>query len=334
MAMHDEEFYQSRRRDWEALGVLLERSQSALRRLSPDDLARLGSLYRAATSDLAIARRDFPSHAITRHLNQLVARAHSVIYRGEPLARRRALRFVAWTFPRLYRQALPFVLIAALFFAIPALASSIAIQLRPETSRWLLPQDVQRLIPKLEDKELWTAIPMHERPYASSFIMQNNIQVAFLAFGAGILGGFPTLWIMIQNGLILGGLTRLTANYGLGFELWSFVIAHGVLELSVVFIAGGCGLMLGWAVLHPGMQRRREALAAAARKAIYLLLGCVPLLVLAGVIEGFLSPAEGIPSPVKWVTGIGIGVLLQAYLLLAGRPKSSKRRPSTAGNAP
>ena len=151
--------------------------------------------------------------------------------------------------------------------------------------------------------------------------MQNNIQVAFLAFGSGILGGVVTVWIMVFNGLLLGGLTGLTSHYDLGFDLWTFVIGHGVIELSVIFIAGGAGLTLGWAIIHPGLLRRRDALALAARKSVRLIIGCVPLLVIAGTIEGFISPAENIPWPVKWSIGLVSGLLLYSYLLLAGRER-------------
>lgn len=175
----------------------------------------------------------------------------------------------------------------------------------------------------IEEQELWTDIPIHERPFASSFIMRNNIQVAFLAFGSGVLAGLPTLWIMILNGLMIGGITGLTAHHGVGFELWTFVIGHGVVELSVIFIAGGSGLMLGWAIIRPGLLSRRDALTIAARRAVRLVVGCVPLLIMAGLIEGFVSPAENVPWPVKWGVGLGTGVLLYSYLFLAGR----ERRP-------
>ena len=111
---------------------------------------------------------------------------------------------------------------------------------------------------------------------------------------------------------------------GIGFELWTFVIGHGVIELTVIFIAGGSGLMLGWAILRPGLMRRRDALALAARKAVYLLLGAVPWLVVAGTIEGFISPNEDIPIPVKWAVGIGSGIVLYSYLLFAGRETKKK----------
>jgi uncharacterized membrane protein SpoIIM required for sporulation len=230
-------------------------------------------------------------------------------------------------FPRLFRRTLPFTFIAMLFFLVPALVSALAVGVLPERARQLLPAEAQHVIPMVEQKNLWVNTPVAERPYTATFIMQNNIQVAFLAFASGMTGGLLTLWVMVNNGLILGGLTGLTAYYGVGFELWSFVIGHGVLELSVIFISGGSGLMLGWAMLHPGLLRRRDALIAAARDAVSLLLGAVPLLFVAGTIEGFLSPAENIAWPVKWAVGLGTGLLLYSYLFLAGR-EPKQRRPA------
>lgn len=322
--MQVDQFYQSRQADWKLLTELLARSQQDIHRLSPEDINTLGRLYRAATSDLALAQRDFPDHRVTTYLNQLVARAHAVVYRSEPLALNRILRFATTGFPRAYREMLPFILVAALLFIIPALAAGLGTAWQPETARWMLPVGAQHLITAIERQELWTDIPINERPYASSFIMRNNIQVAFLAFGSGVLAGVFTVWIMIYNGLLLGGITGLTTYYDLGFELWTFIIGHGVVELSVIFIAGGSGLRLGWAVIQPGLLRRRDALAIAARKAVRLVIGCVPLLVGAGLIEGFISPAENIPWPVKWGIGLGSGVLLYGYLLLAGRKRGPK----------
>ncbi len=323
--MNADQFYRSRQADWKALTGLLDQAQKSSQ-LSPDQVNALGQLYRAVTSDLALAQRDYPRHQVTAYLNQLVARAHAVVYRGEPLAWKRLWRFVRVGYPRVYRETGIFILTAALLFILPAVLSAIVIYVQPDASQWLLPAQAQELRATIEQKDLWTDIPISERPYASSFIMRNNIQVAFLAFGSGVTAGVWTVWVLIFNGLMLGGLTGLTGHYGVGFELWSFVIGHGVVELSVIFIAGGAGLSLGWAILRPGLLRRRDALSLAARRSVRLVIGCVPLLVLAGTIEGFISPSETIPAFVKWSVGIGTGVLLYGYLLLAGRDWRQKVR--------
>lgn len=323
--MHPEEFYQSRKADWESLNRILAASEGNIQRLTPQDVKTLSLLYRAATSDLALAQRDFPRHQITQYLNRLVGRAHAAVYRGEALAVNRLLDFALRGFPRLFRETSTFTLIAALFLFVPALIAGFDLAFRPENAVWLLPGSAQALIPTIEEKELWTQIPINERPYASSFIMQNNIQVSFLAFGSGLSAGLYTIWILVSNGLTLGGLLGLTAHYGIGFDLATFVIGHGVIELSVICMAGGSGLMLGWALLRPGLQRRRDAVALAARKAVRLLLGAVPMLVIAGTIEGLISPSETIPWQVKWSIGITSGILLYSYLLLAGREKNPDR---------
>ncbi|MEW5827664.1 MAG: stage II sporulation protein M [Chloroflexota bacterium] len=323
--MNVDEFYQSRKQDWELLSNLVEKAQLDVGRLSTGDIERLASLYRAASSDLALAKRDFPRHRVTQLLNRLVARAHAVLYQGEPLAWNRFAAFALRGFPRLFRETFIFTFAAFLMFTLPAVAAGISTAVSPSSATWLLPAEVQDLIPVVEDGQLWMDIPIQERPYASSFIMQNNIRVSFLAFGSGVTGGLLTLWILVTNGLILGGLLGLTGYYGLGFDLATFVIGHGVIELSVIFMAGGSGLMLGWALLRPGLMRRRDALAIAAQKSVRLLGGAVPFLVLAGTIEGFISPSEAIPWPVKWAVGIGTGILFYGYLFLSGREKKKKR---------
>src|SRR5688572_2241964 len=101
--MASETFIQSRQADWQALAKLLDRCQNDVRRLTPEDVRVLGRLYRAASSDLALAQRDFPNQRVAQYLNQLVARAHAVLYRGEPLSVGRLWRFVAAGFPRVFR---------------------------------------------------------------------------------------------------------------------------------------------------------------------------------------------------------------------------------------
>jgi len=321
--MLPDELYQSRKGDWLTLTQLLSRGERQIRHLNAEEIQTLGRLYRAAASDLAIAQRDFPRHPVTTYLNQLVARAHTLLYRNEPAAFHRLWRYITAGFPRLYRQTFRYTLAAMLLLIIPALVAGLGTAWKPDASSWLLPDEVQQLKSYIEQQELWIDISVEERPYTSSFIMQNNIQVAMLAFGSGVTAGIYTTWVMIQNGLILGGLTGLTAHYGVGFELWTFVIGHGVIELSVICMAGGAGLILGWSLIRPGLLRRRDALILAARKAVQLLGAGIPLLVVAGLIEGFISPAEGIPPWFKWSVGLGSGLILYGYLFLAGRKERS-----------
>jgi uncharacterized membrane protein SpoIIM required for sporulation len=321
--MDIELFLTTRKTDWQAFSTLLDKAEKNISLLTTTEIGDLGRLYRAVSSDLALSQRDFPRHRLTQYLNQLVARGHSIFYRHEPVGVKSITNFVLSGFPRVYRQNAWFILAAALLFFIPAMAAGLAIGFQPDNDRWLLPSSVQRLRQQIEDHRLWTAIPIEERPYSASFIMRNNIQVAFLAFGGGILAGVPSVFLMAENGLVMGGLLGLTFHYGIGFELLTFMIGHGLLELTVIMIAGGAGLSLGWAIVHPGFLRRGDALRLAAGQAVWLVLGCIPLLIIAGTIEGFISPSKEIPWAVKWAVGLISCLGLQAYVWLAGR----KHRP-------
>lgn len=317
--MNARDLLRKRQDEWQALSDLLDIAQRDARRLTPEQVQQLSRGYRAASSDLALAQRDFPHDPVTQYLNQLVARGHAIVYRDEPLALSRIRRYVTRGFPQAFRRMLPFFLAAALSFILPGLLVGLATAWNPDAAAQLLPAQVQQLRPMIEEQELWTEIPVSQRPYASAFIMRNNIQVIFLSFAGGVLMGLFTFYILALNGILIGGLTGLTAHYGVGLELWTFVISHGVVELTVIFMAGGAGLALGWALLRPGLLSRRDALALAARNAIRIIVGAVPLLIIAGLIEGFISPNEAIPPAVKWGVGLFSGAVLYGYLLLAGR---------------
>jgi len=327
-----DDWLHARRADWERLTLLLDRAQGkSLRALSEAELAELGDLYRQATSDLAVAHRDYPRHQVVTYLNQLVGRAHSVVYRGEPLELRRIGRFYAQTFPRLYRQTGRYTLIAALLFLVPGLIAFAVTWSTPDAAYTLLPASQQQIIPLVERGEMWTNIPPQARSLASSLIMTNNIRVAFLAFAGGVLAGLVTLYVMVFNGLLVGTVAGLCQAHRLSLALWSFVLPHGVIELSVVFLAGGSGLMLGHALISPGLLRRRDALVLAARRAVRLISGCVPLLGIAGLLEGFVSPSA-LPVWSKLAIGALTGLLLYGYLLGLGRQPRSGRRTSAPGH--
>jgi uncharacterized membrane protein SpoIIM required for sporulation len=124
----------------------------------------------------------------------------------------------------------------------------------------------------------------------------------------------------MPSALQFGAVNALIVKYGMTLKLWSFVAGHGVLEFTAIFIAGGAGLMIGLAVLLPGERTRREALVERGTTAIKLLAGCIPLLVLAGLIEGFISPTPVHPA-YKFAVSGATAVGLLAYLLKPSPPR-------------
>lgn len=314
-----EDFIQAKKPNWERLTAILDRSQRAgLAALSAEELTNLGRLYRSATSDLAVARRDFGGHRVADYLNGLVARAHAAVYQSRSARRRGIVDFFARGFPRTFRATWGYTLAAFLMFLLPALASYWVAYRDPVAGAALFPGIEDRIQDIRDKREWWKDINDEGRAASASLIMTNNIRVAIIAFAGGMLLGVFTLYILAQNGLMLGIVAGAAHALGFAGNLWGFVAAHGMIELSVIFIAGGAGLQLGWSVIRPGLLTRRAALVLAARRAAQLLLGCIPLLVVAGTIEGFVSPSD-LPLAAKLAVSLGTGALLYGYLLLAGR---------------
>jgi len=316
--MQFEQMIRSRKRDWERLEILLKRiEREQASSLSQQELVEFGQLYRRATSDLAIAQRDFPHKDVAEYLNQLVGRAHPIVYRGEPLIWRRLVLFYRRGLPQLYREVLPFIAVAAILLFGPAVLAFVILRLNPDAATLLMSPAQIDLI---KNGTKWWQDLNEANEVGSALIMTNNLAVSFLAFTGGMTFGLLTFYVLVVNGVSLGGIFGLLDYYGNAGPLWEFVAGHGVLELSEITFAGGAGLMLGFALLRPGLLSRRDALAAAANKSARLLLGTAPILVVAGIIEGT------IPALVKFGIAIGTGVLLYAYLLLVGHEKKDKRR--------
>lgn len=321
--MKAEDFVALRKDDWNRLEDLLARAGGgSLNSLAPAQVLTLTALYRRATADLARAQRDWPGEPVHRYLNGLVARGHGIVYRRGGEVWRRIRTFYTVTLPRTYREAAPFLLAAGALLFVPAIVSYFVVLANPDAAYAIAPA---RLIEKVHRHQLWTNIPPADRIQVAGLIMVNNIWVSMVAFSLGVVFGLPVMYVMITNGIHLGGLFGLTQAYGLSGGLFEFVIAHGVLELSIVVAQGAGGLMMGWALIAPGNRKRSDALAIAARRAFTLLLGLAPLLVIAGIIEGNISPSNA-PFAVKVAIGLITGLLFYSYLILVGRPDHRSAR--------
>lgn len=314
-----------RRDDWNRLEDLIARAGAGkLNSLAPAQVLTMTSLYRRATADLARAQRDWPGEPVHRYLNGLVARGHGVVYRRGGHVWRRIRIFFAETLPRTYREAWPFLVASAALLFVPAIISYFVVLAYPDTAYGIAPAQI---IDQVHHHKLWTDIPPEVRIEAAGLIMVNNIYVSMLAMAFGVVFGLPVIYVLITNGISLGALFGLTQAYGVSGGLFDFVIGHGVLELSIVIAQGAGGLMMGWALISPGNHKRSDALVIATRRAFTLLIGLAPLLVIAGTIEGNISPSDA-PFPAKVTIGLTTGILLYTYLLFTARQPRGSPLPS------
>lgn len=325
---------EKRKSHWLRLEHLLDQSHKhGLKSLTRSELQELGLLYRQAAADLSALREDPTAQYYARSLNLLLARAHNTIYSGEktsPL--KNIVSFYRYTYPQIFRRQLPLVITAFLIFLAGAIVGLLLTVTRPDFMHLFLGP---AMINSLERHEMWTHSVVTIKPAAASGIMTNNMTVSFLAFIFGItagLGGitwvlfnFPlpdTITLLFINGMMLGVVGAACWFYGMSLGLWSFVAPHGVLELPAIFIAGGAGLMVAKALLFPGLLSRRDALARNGVEAVRLLVGTIPILIIAGTIEGFISPS-GIRPAWKFTLAAAIATIFFLYLFLPGKKEKS-----------
>jgi uncharacterized membrane protein SpoIIM required for sporulation len=307
---------------WDELRALVRAAGNRPQRLDSDALLRLGRRYRAATADLALARRLFPGHAVTRRLERLVTDARQTVYAAE--ARRRTLRaFLATGYWRRVAERRVALLSAlALLFVPMALAAAWAVE-DPAAALGIVPAEFQEATEPGPGAGLSTG----EEAAFSSLIYTNNIRVTFLVVAGGVLLGLGSAAVTIFNGGFIGAILGLTIENGTFAELLRFVLPHGLLELSCIAVSCAAGLRLGWAVVEPGPLTRGASLRREARAAVEIVLGTMPWLVLAGLIEGFVSP--GRPSPgVAAVVGVLAAAAFWTLVVWRGhaRPRDLARR--------
>jgi len=317
--MSSNRFINERKNAWQRLEDLLTLlDRMSLRRLHREEVRELGRIYRRTSSDLAIARAESRDPRLVNYLNSLVIRAHGRIYRAEALeGGQRVRKFFLRDFPQAFRRTWRYTAIAFALFMVFGIASFLGTWRDAEFSELAGVTPAWRT-ENTDARVRWWESLNKANQVGGAAIMTNNIGVMFYAFAFGALLGLGTLYIMALNGASIGAVLALTYRAGFGHELVAFMAGHGVIELTCIFIAGGAGLLIGGAILIPGDLSRFDSLRLRGREAVQLIVGCIPLLVLAGLIEGFISPAPISPM-IKYSVAIATGIALYTYLLFAGR---------------
>ncbi|MEW6349667.1 MAG: stage II sporulation protein M [Thermodesulfobacteriota bacterium] len=321
--MNIDEFVRERKGEWAKLEQISAKFRSSGRPdLTREELWELGSLYTGAISDLSVLKSSElavdPGDRIIGYLNGLVIRVHGKIYRKTPFRWASLPEFFLVEFPSAFRESLVYVGLSTGIFLLIGLLGFVLGLAEPEFLELVVPDHI---IATVERGEVWFKDLYTMAPQASSALMTHNISVTFLVFAAGITFGFGTVYLLAMNGLLIGCVGALCYKHELSIDLWSFVLPHGSVEISAVFIAGAAGLIIGHALLDPGPHKRLEHLALRSRTAIRLALGCVPLLMVAGIIEAFFSPAP-IPELVKFIFALALFAGLLGFLFLSGnRPQ-------------
>lgn len=285
--------------------------------------------YRRLCQQLALARRRGYSPAVTERLQALMQQGHAVLYRAPPTRWRRAAVFLLAGFPRLVRREAGCMWAAAALFWLPLIGIFLAIQWRPELSAALFdpvqlaqfeamydPTETERL-----GRDSGSDLAMF------GYYIWNNVSIGFRTFASGLLAMVGTVFVLLFNGVSIGGVAGHLQAVGHGDPFWRFVAGHSAPELTAVVIAGGAGLRLGLALVAPGRRRRADALIDAGWTGARLSAGVLALLVFAAFVEAFWSSIAWMPAPVKYAVGGALWLAILLWLWRGGRSLPQEHAP-------
>ncbi|MGC4042797.1 MAG: stage II sporulation protein M [Armatimonas sp.] len=311
------EFIQKRRPSWDELNRLIQitGARTGVKRLTRDELRRLGPLYRRTAADLAYIRLRGGDAPLCEHLNALVLRAHGLIYAERGPGATRLRRFFTYGFPALLWRRAPYIWLAFGLFML-GFAIGVVMQMRDPMFLTAMGDDPEAR------RDMYKDMPTESdatKPEMAAMLMTHNTQVAFTAFALGILGAAPAAYPLILTGLQVGALTVEQHKAGNSIWFWSFLSPHAVPELTAIFISAGAGMLIGRNLFAPGEHTRRDALKLAGGEAVRMTLGTIVMFIFAGLTESFVSPSA-IPPWTKFAYLGVMSILLTLYLRL-GKPK-------------
>lgn len=286
--MNVRQFVKQHRQDWKRLEQLLTTLHKRKRHRTGADIDQFDQLYQKAAQHLSYSQTYFPNEEVTAYLNGLVSKSHNLLYKDQVSSVKQIREFFGTKFVGLLLEQWKFVLAAMGLFVFGGLAAFISVMIDPLHLYAVLPSNVAQAV---DPDQVGKTHETVDASYMSAEIMTNNIQVGILAFAGGITFGILTVYLLIYNGIMIGALAALFLHYGKSYVFWAYIVPHGMIELTAIFIAGGAGLLMGYKLFVPGPYSRGYQLKQQAKRSVQLLLGTIPLFIIAGIIEGFITPS-------------------------------------------
>ena len=314
-----ERFLAKKRDSWEAFrAVAVRMERSGVGALAAGEVPAFAARYREVAADLARARTYGVDQRVIEYLERVVSAGHNALYRargkqGTPLA-----RYLLRDFPAAVVQSWAYVLVAFAVFIVPAAVGYVMIRERPSLAEEIVSPVMVGRAEQAAERQAegrgYAEAEGEQRPVIAAAIISNNIQVSFGVFVGGLTCGLLTGWLLFANGMMLGLGFGLFKNYGALGYLTTFVAAHGVLELTAIFISAGAGFRLAKAIIAPGDRTRKDALVMEGRIAVLMIGAVVTLLAIAGAIEGLLSTSD---APAVWKYSVSAATVVFLLLYLA-----------------
>jgi len=312
--MKEDKFISQNIEIWKDFESTLEKLNSkSLYKFSKDELDSFFYSYNLVSSHLSYARTNYGNSNTTNYLNRLVASAHSYIYTSKSFSLKKALVFLVSGFPKLVKKNWKPILLSSLIFLLAMAISFIFTLISTDNAGAFIPQEMVESVLKRNVNEY---VADRNGAVLSPFIFTNNIKVGILAFALGITITVGTVYVVYINGYPLGALAALYFHKGGSLLFWSLILPHGILELFAIFVCGGAGIIIGYSIINPGKYSRKDSFIIKGKEAIKLLLGTIPIFIIAGIIEGFFTPSSLFSEVAKLIFASITLLLLVVYLVV------------------
>lgn len=325
LVLKSKRFREERQDDWKEMERLLKRIEvSSVRGLSDEELIALPRMYRATLSSLSVARATSLDQSVISYLESLSTRAYYVIYGSQIRLRDRIINFFVRDWPMAVRDAWKDVAVSSFVFALAIVIGFVLVANNPDWFYSFMDEGMASgRTPAASEEYLRSTIYGDEDSDGlaafAAFLFSNNSRVSILAFALGFAFGIPTIILLMYNGLSLGAFLAVFADKGLLFEVGGWLSIHGTTELFAIALAGAGGLLIGRAVAFPGDMTRMESLRSKSEQAAIILGGVVVMMMVAGLIEGFLRQL----IQADWLRYTIGGGMLTFWLLYFFLPRKS-----------
>ncbi|MBT2655759.1 stage II sporulation protein M [Bacillus sp. ISL-18] len=320
--MNLKQFVKMHREEWKQLEQFVSQLSKRKKNYTGETITQFYRLYQKAAQNLSYSQTYFPNDEVTPYLNGLVSKAHNLLYKDQVSSIKQIRYFFSTKFIGLLLEQWKFVAAAMILFLIGAIGSFLSVMNDPLHIYSILPAEISQGV---DPSKLGKGTNAVDSSLMSASIMTNNIKVGIFAFAGGITFGLVTVYLMVYNGIIIGALAALFWHHGKSYDFWAYIVPHGMIELTAIFIAGGAGLLMGYKLFVPGQYTRGWQLKQQAKRSVQLLLGTIPLFVIAGIIEGFITPAK-ISLEAKYIVAVLTVAGLILYVLI-GKLKLAKAQP-------
>ncbi|WP_299993070.1 stage II sporulation protein M [uncultured Bacteroides sp.] len=306
---------------WKETEKMVEQATS----LSPDAVA---DVYTDLTADLAFAQTHFPASRITIYLNNLASALHNKIYRNKREKWTRVITFWTREIPQTMYEARRELRTSFLVFVISVVIGVISTVGDSDFVRLILGDYYVDMT--LDNISKGTPMAVYDSSSELPMflgITLNNVMVSFRCFAMGILTSFGTGYMLFSNGVMLGAFQIFFFQHGLLWESMLAIWLHGTLEIWAIIVAGAAGLALGNGWLFPGTYSRKEAFRRGARRGVKIVAGTVPVFIMAGFIEGFITRHTELPDALRLgVILISLAFILFYYIYLPNKRKDGNRK--------